>query len=89
MSHLHSRRVGRHGTLLTSQGRLSIRSAKFASDYGPIDPEMPTIDCSRAYLHHLVRMKEPLATTLASMHNVMHMNNLMAQIRQRIMADEL
>ena len=83
------RRVGRHGTLMTSSGRLNIRSAKFASDYGPIDPEVPTVDCSRAYLHHLIRMKEPLATTLASMHNVMYMNSLMGLLRQRILADEL
>eukprot|EP00966_Prymnesium_polylepis_P156045 3605397-Prymnesium_polylepis.1 len=66
-----------------------LKSGKYVSDYGPLDPEVPTIECSRAYLHHLLRMNEPLATTLASMHNVCYMNHLMAEMRQRIMADEL
>ena len=46
-------------------------------------------EVSRAYLHHLFRMKEPLYATLASMHNVAHMTTLMAELRQAILADEL
>ena len=82
-------RVARHGTLLTRAGRLHIDSGKYRRDFGPIDPEVKTIDCSRAYLHHLAKMKEPLYDTLASLHNVMHMNALMVDMRRRIYADEI
>ena len=82
-------RVARHGTLLTRGGMLHIGQGKYRSQFGPIDPAMPTIECSRAYLHHLYRMKEPLYQTLASMHNVRYMMTLMADLRERIRADEL
>jgi queuine tRNA-ribosyltransferase len=82
-------RVARHGSLLTRAGTLHIRATKHVADFGPIDPETPTIDCSRAYLHHLFRQKEPLYHTLASMHNVCYMNRLMASLRQKILADEI
>ena len=65
------------------------RARSFTAALDPSSPKVPTIDCSRAYLHHLVRMNEPLATTLASMHNVYFMNHLMAQMRASIMADEI
>ena len=35
------------------------------------------------------RAREPLFQTLASLHNVMHMNQLMAELRQQIYADEI
>ncbi len=83
-------RVARHGTLLTRRGNLHIGSGKYRRDFGPIDPDGPrTLDCSRAYLHHLRKMKEPLYETLASLHNVMHMNQIMAELRQQICADEV
>ena len=44
---------------------------------------------SRAYLHHLRRMREPLYETLASMHNVRFMTHLMGELRQRILNDEI
>jgi queuine tRNA-ribosyltransferase len=84
-------RVARHGTLLTREGPLHIRSAKYRSQHTPVDPAMPPTewDTSRAYMHHLYRHKEPLYDTLASMHNVRYMNRLMADIRARILADDL
>ncbi|KAL3897285.1 MAG: hypothetical protein SGPRY_013083, partial [Prymnesium sp.] len=33
-------RVGRHGSLMTSEGTLHIRSAKYLRDFGPIDPQV-------------------------------------------------
>ena len=82
-------RVARHGTLLTKGGPLHIGQGKYKAQFGPIDPECPTLECSRAYLHHLYRMHEPLYDTLASMHNVQFMCQLMAEIRARILADDL
>jgi len=45
--------------------------------------------CSLAYLHHLVKAKEPLAASLLAIHNVHHMNAQMAELRQQILNDEV
>lgn len=47
------------------------------------------MDCTRAYLHHLFKQSEPLALTLASLHNIYYMNHMMRDMRERIMRDEL
>eukprot|EP00466_Bigelowiella_natans_P017137 jgi/Bigna1/45214/e_gw1.114.11.1 len=44
---------------------------------------------SRSYLHHLLRAKEPLFLTLASLHNMIYMNKMMANIREKILRDEI
>ncbi|HVX29396.1 MAG TPA: tRNA guanosine(34) transglycosylase Tgt, partial [Nitrolancea sp.] len=55
---VHPTRVARRGALFTLDGRVNITSARFARDFGPVDP---TCDCetcvnfSAAYLHHLFR----------------------------------
>ena len=54
-----------------------------------IDPSVPTVECSRAYLHHLYKMREPLFDTLASIHNLQWMNAKMAETREAILADEI
>ena len=51
---------------------------------GPVGPRF-----SRAYLHHLCRQKEPLYTALASMHNLLEMAALTADLRQAIWRDEV
>ena len=70
MDSCYPTRVARHGELLTSRGPLRITSTAYVEDYGPIDPAVPTIAYSRAYVHHLFKQKEPLAVTLASLHNL-------------------
>ena len=82
-------RIARHGLLLTSSGPMKIKNLKHATDYGPIDPNTPTITHSRSYLHHLFKQHEPLYMTLASQHNLLFMNALMADLRRRIRADEI
>ena len=82
-------RVARHGLLLCAGGAVKIKQKKYADDFGPIDPSQPTIEHSRAYLHHLFKQHEPLFMTLASLHNLIFMNKLMAGIRERIMRDEI
>ena len=42
-----------------------------------------------AYLHHLSKAKEPLFHSLASVHNIQYMNDLMRDIREAIMRDEI
>ena len=81
--------IARHGTLLTREGPVHIKQGKYKRDWGPIDPTLHTVDASRAYLHHLARMREPLFEVLASLHNVYLMNLLFAEMRERILADDL
>ena len=82
-------RIARHGMLLTRDGPVKIKQLKHATDYGPIDPRVATIRESRSYLHHLFKQHEPLFMTLASQHNLLFMNWLMADLRRRILADEI
>jgi queuine tRNA-ribosyltransferase len=83
-------RIARHGTLLTRSGKISIKSStKHGRAYGiPIDPECSCSTCKhydRAYLSHLFRAHEPLFIQLAVVHNIQHMNDLMAGFRQDIL----
>ena len=82
-------RVARHGTLLTTQGDVRISATKYQNDHTPIDPQMESIPYTRAYLHHLFKQNEPLALTLASLHNIYYMNHLMRELRGRILRDEI
>ena len=87
-------RLARHGTALIKDGeKINIRRSIFANTFdSPLDPECGCYTCrnqSRAYLSHLVRAHEPTADTLLTTHNIRAMNDTMATIRQRILADEL
>jgi queuine tRNA-ribosyltransferase len=66
-------REARHGTLLTSRGRVKIKNARHRTRSEPLDPECNCYTCrtfTRAYLHHLFRAGEMLASTLNSIHNL-------------------
>jgi len=86
-------RLARHGTLLTEQGKLHVGNARCATAFN--EPVCATCQCSTckdydlAYLHHLLKAKEPLLWQLATVHNLQFMNDLMADIRQKIMANEI
>ena len=82
-------RIARHGTLLTTEGNLKIQATRYKEDFGPIDPKCPSVPYTRAYLHHLFKQNEPLALTLASIHNIYYMNHLMRDMREKILRDEL
>lgn len=78
-------RLARHGTVLTSHGRLNLRNAKHARDKGPLDPANPmSRDFSRAYMRHLFQMKEPTAARIATLHNLWFLLDLVAQARRAI-----
>jgi queuine tRNA-ribosyltransferase len=66
-------RLGRHGKVLTRFGDFSLRNAEFEADDGPIDSACACHTCarySRAYLRHLVRMKELSSHRLLTIHNL-------------------
>lgn len=81
-------RMGRNGGLYTENGRISITNAKFVRDFGPIDKHCACYTCknfTRAYLAHLFRSDEMLAATLASIHNLYFIVNLVKKIRQSVL----
>lgn len=66
-------RLARHGTVLTSEGRLQLRNAQWRRDPGPLDARCGCQVCSRwsrAYLRHLLMVGEPSALRLLSWHNL-------------------
>jgi queuine tRNA-ribosyltransferase len=66
-------RNARNGTLFTSFGDLNIYNARFAEDEAPIDPDCSCYTCrrySRAYLRHLAKSREILASRLSTIHNL-------------------
>jgi queuine tRNA-ribosyltransferase len=80
-------RLGRHGTALTSEGRVRLRNARFAADGGPLDPACPCPVCarwSRAYLRHLVQVGDPGGARLVSMHNLSWTLSLVARARAAV-----
>ena len=82
-------RNARNGALFTIFGRINIKAAIYAEDAGPIDPECDCYVCrnySRAYLRHLYRSQEILASRLNSWHNLHFYLNLMSQARAAIAA---
>lgn len=83
-------RMARHGTLHTKDGRINITNAKYADELSPIEQGCACYTCKNytaAYLSHLFRSKEMLAGTLASIHNVHFIVNLVDQIRKSILDD--
>ncbi|MFJ7737815.1 tRNA guanosine(34) transglycosylase Tgt [Lysinibacillus sp. NPDC097287] len=85
-------RIARNGTLMTSEGRLVVKNAKYARDFGPIDPNCDCYTCknySRAYVRHLIRTEETFGLRLTSYHNLRFLLNLMEQVREAIREDRL
>jgi queuine tRNA-ribosyltransferase len=85
-------RLARHGTVLTSAGRLALRNAAFATDGEPLDPTCACPVCgrwSRAYLRHLLRLGEPTAARLITLHNLHWTLDLVRRVRAAIEAGTL
>jgi queuine tRNA-ribosyltransferase len=81
-------RNARNGTLFTSTGKLNIKNARFAKDFGPLDEDCGCPVCrkhSRAYLHHLFRAKEILSLRLNTLHNLFFMLQLADSAREAIL----
>jgi len=80
-------RLGRHGTVLTTSGRIQLRNAAYAVDGGPLDPECACPVCqrwSRAYLRHLLQVGEPTAPRLLTVHNLAWTLALVERIRTSV-----
>ena len=85
-------RLARHGTALTSKGKLVIRNANYERDFGKLDEECDCYTCknySRAYIRHLVKTNEILGIRLLSLHNLRFLTRLMENVRDAIEQDNL
>ena len=86
-------RIARNGLALTSTGKKMLRNAAFAHDFQPIETGCDCYACkngfTRAYIRHLVKCKEILASQLITLHNLRFSLRLMEQIRQAIEEDRL
>lgn len=83
-------RIARHGTLMTSQGRITIRKQIYKDDFTPLDPNCDCECCkkyTKAYIHHLYRANEGLGNRLMSIHNLRFLIKLMEDIRLAIKED--
>jgi queuine tRNA-ribosyltransferase len=83
-------REARHGRLLTSRGRINIKNARHRESSEPLDPECRCYTCrtfTRAYLHHLLRAGELLASTLNTIHNLSYTVGLTRAARQSLIED--
>ncbi len=84
-------RTARNGGLMTRDGRINLRAARYAEDGGPIEEGCDCYTCrrfSRAYLRHLLKVKEMLGLRLATIHNLRFMLRLIGEIRQSILNGE-
>ena len=82
-------RSGRNGQAFTRRGTLNLRNARHAEDTSPLDPECRCPACqkfSRAYLHHVVRANEIIASMLLTWHNLTYYQDLVAGLRGAIAA---
>jgi queuine tRNA-ribosyltransferase len=84
-------RAARHGLLFTSEGKVSIKQARYAQDQGPLDPNCQCRVCQRycrAYLRHLYASKEVLAQVLNTVHNLSFYLDTMRRVRHSISLGE-
>jgi queuine tRNA-ribosyltransferase len=84
-------RAARHGLLFTSEGKLSIKQARYAQDENPLDPACDCRVCqrySRAYLRHLYAANELLAQVLNTVHNLHYYLVTMRTVRSWIRAGQ-
>jgi queuine tRNA-ribosyltransferase len=82
-------RSGRTAQAFTRRGAVNLRNARHRDDPRPLDVACGCAACrsyGRAYLHHLVRSEEILASMLLSEHNVRYYQDLMADARAAVAA---
>ncbi len=83
-------RVARHGTAMTSTGRVVIKNALYKEDFGPVDKECDCYCCAnytRAYVRHLIAAGESFGQRLLSIHNISFLINLVNDAREAIEGD--
>lgn len=85
-------RIARHGSAMTSLGRVNIKNQTYERDFSPLDPNCDCEACknyTKAYLRHLIKTNEGLGMRLLSIHNLRYLLKLMEDIREAIKEDRL
>ncbi len=80
-------RNGRNAMLFTSQGVINIDNKKWEHDFSPLDEGIPSAIShyySKAYLRHLIKSKEILGLTIASIQNLAFYLWLVGEARRHI-----
>lgn len=80
-------RLARHGTALTTTGRMNVKRAEFSRDPKPLDPGLltsPISRWSRAYIRHLFQVKEQAAARMLTLHNIAYLFDLIERTRKAI-----
>ena len=83
-------RLARHGSLMTTHGRVNIQRAQYKEDFTPLDDECDCYTCknyTKAYLHHLYKANEEFGKTLNSIHNIRFLIRLAEGARKAIQED--
>lgn len=83
-------RIARHGTLMTSNGRINIKKAMYKDDFTSLDTNCDCETCknyTKAYLNHLFRCNEGLGSRLLSIHNLRFLIKLVEDARTAILND--
>ena len=85
-------RSGRTGQAWTPRGQVNIKNARHMDDPRPLDETCTCPACrnySRAYLHHVFRAQEIIASMLLTWHNLHYYQQLMQGLRDAIAAGRL
>ncbi|HSX11709.1 MAG TPA: tRNA guanosine(34) transglycosylase Tgt [Chlamydiales bacterium] len=83
-------RAARHGLLLTEDGGIKVEKGEYANHFAPIERDCSCWTCQNytlGYLHHLFKARELTAYTLATVHNLHFMVELMRKVRAAILQD--
>lgn len=81
-------RIARHGTAMTSIGRVVIRNAKYKEDFSRLDENCDCYACqnfTKAYIRHLFNANEQFGQRLVSIHNIRFLHNLVEDAKNAIM----
>lgn len=85
-------RIARHGSAMTSLGKVVIKNSNYKTDHTPLDPNCDCYTCknfTKGYINHLMKTDEMLGPRLLSYHNLYFLKNLMKDIRNAIKEDRL
>lgn len=80
-------RVARNGAVYAATGRFNVNTSRYRRDFTPIAEDCDCYTCAhytRAYLHHLFKAKEMLASTLCTIHNERFTIALVDRVRESI-----
>jgi queuine tRNA-ribosyltransferase len=84
-------RIARHGTALTTLGKVVIKNQTYETDMEPLDPNLKTSisPYTKAYIRHLFKAEEMLGMRLVTIQNLAYLKHLMKEIRIAILENRL